>query len=33
MSAGNRVKVISPRWLADEVREMHLDAVKMYDEE
>lgn len=33
MSAGNRVKVLTPRWLADEVREMHLDAVKMYDEE
>lgn len=33
VSEGNRVKVISPRWLADEIREMHLDAVKMYDEE
>lgn len=33
VSAGNRVKVISPQWLADEVREMHLDAIKMYDEE
>lgn len=33
VSAGNRVKVLSPKWLADEVREMHLDAIKMYDEE
>lgn len=33
VSEGNRVKVIAPRWLADEIREMHLDAVKMYDEE
>lgn len=33
VSEGNRVKVVKPRWLAEEVREMHLDAVKMYDEE
>lgn len=33
VSEGNRVKVITPLWLADEIREMHLDAVKMYDEE
>lgn len=32
VSEGNRVKVLSPQWLADEVRDMHLDAVKMYDE-
>ena len=33
VSTGNRVKVLSPQWLADEVREIHLDAVKMYDGE
>lgn len=33
VSAGNRVKVLQPRWLADEIRELHLDAVKIYDEE
>lgn len=33
VSEGSRVKVIAPRWLANVVREMHLDAVKMYDEE
>lgn len=33
LSAGNRVRVLQPRWLASEIREMHLDAVKMYDEE
>lgn len=31
LSEGNRIKVIKPHWLADEVRELHLDAVKMYD--
>lgn len=33
VSASNRVKVLHPQWLVDEIREMHLDAVKMYDEE
>lgn len=32
VSETRRVKVLEPRWLADEVRELHLDAVKMYDE-
>lgn len=33
LSAGSRVRVLQPRWLASEVRELHLDAVRMYDEE
>ena len=32
VSEARRVKVLEPRRLADEVRELHLDAVKMYDE-
>lgn len=33
VSEGHRVKVISPHWLAVEVREIHLETVKMYDED
>lgn len=33
LSAGNRIKVLSPQWLADEIRFKHLEAAKMYDRE
>lgn len=32
LSRGIMLKVIEPQWLADEVRDMHLQAVEMYEE-
>lgn len=33
LSRGIMLKVIEPQWLADEVRDMHLQAVEMYEEQ
>lgn len=30
LSRGSQIKVLSPKWLADEIRDMHLDAAAMY---
>jgi len=30
LSRGSQVKVLSPQWLADEIRDMHLEAAEMY---
>lgn len=32
LSGGAYIKVISPQWLADKVKAMHLEAAKLYDE-
>jgi predicted DNA-binding transcriptional regulator YafY len=31
LSLGNTIKVISPEWLAEEIRNMHLEAASLYD--
>lgn len=33
LSLGNHVKVLTPKWLADEIYEMHLEAAVMYEPE
>lgn len=33
LSLGNHVKVLTPKWLADEIYEMHLEAAAMYEPE
>jgi len=33
MGSGNQLKVLSPQWLADEIRDMHLEAAEMYQSE
>ncbi len=33
LSRGNQIKVLSPQWLADELRDMHLEAALMYGRE
>ena len=33
MSRGNLIKVLTPQWLADEIRDMHREAAMMYEEE
>lgn len=30
LSRANQVKVLSPQWLAEEIRDMHLEAAEMY---
>lgn len=30
LSRGSQIQVLSPQWLADEIRDMHLEAAKMY---
>ncbi len=32
LSRGIMLKVIEPQWLADEIRDMHLQAAEMYEE-
>ena len=31
LSYGNQLQVLSPSWLADEIRDMHLEAARMYE--
>ena len=33
LSRGNQIKVLSPKWLADEIHDMHLEAALMYEPE
>lgn len=33
LSRGSQIKVLSPQWLADELRDMHLEAALMYGRE
>ena len=33
LSRGSQLEVLSPQWLADKIRDMHLEAAKMYDSE
>jgi len=33
LSRANQVKILSPKWLAEELRNMHKDAARMYEEE
>ena len=33
MSRGNLIKVLTPQWLADEIRDMHREAAMMYEGE
>lgn len=33
LSRGNQIKVLSPKWLADELHDMHLEAALMYEPE
>lgn len=30
LSRASQVKVLSPQWLAEEIRDMHLEAAEMY---
>ena len=32
LSYGNRIKVLEPQWLAEEIHDMHLHAVLQYEE-
>ncbi len=32
LGLGNSIKVLSPEWLADELRDMHLDAAMLYEQ-
>ena len=32
MSRGSQVKVLSPKWFAEEIYNMHLEAAQMYEE-
>ena len=31
LSRGNQIKVLTPQWLADEIRDMHMEAAAMYE--
>ena len=33
LSRGNQIKVLSPKWLADEIHDMHLEAAAIYEPE
>ena len=33
LSRGNQIKVLTPQWLADEIRDMHLEAAALYEDE
>ena len=33
LSRGNQIKVLSPKWLADEIHDMHVEAALMYEPE
>lgn len=33
LSRGSQLKVLSPKWLADEIYDMHKEAARMYDTE
>ena len=33
LSRGNQIKMLSPKWLADEIHDMHLEAALMYEPE
>lgn len=33
LSRGSQIKVLSPKWLADEISDMHKEAARMYDTE
>lgn len=33
LSRGNQIKVLSPKWLADEIHDMHLEAAVIYEPE
>ncbi|MBQ9184488.1 MAG: hypothetical protein IJ151_01285 [Bacteroidales bacterium] len=32
LSRGPLIKVLSPQWLADEIKKQHLEAAKLYEE-
>lgn len=31
MSRGAAIKILQPQWLADEIKRLHLEAVKLYE--
>ena len=33
LSRSSQIQVIEPEWLADEVYEMHMDAIKLYEKD
>ena len=33
LSRGSYIKVLEPRWVAEKVKDMHLEAAKRYDNE